>query len=91
MIATTLIRRSAPRLAKDFLARQGGVVGTNISHHLLSSAPTIQNYRAFSTVDPSAVVVEPSTITKKVRALNIDVVKKILDDLNAVDVNHDGR
>ena len=90
MIATTLIRRTAPRLAKDILSRQGGVIGTQIMN-LSPSSTTAINYRTFSTLDPSAVVVEPSTITKKVRVLNIDVVKNILQELNSVDTNHDGR
>ena len=89
MIATTLIRRSAPRLAKDFLARQGGVFGTH-AFHLSASTPMVY-HRAFSTIDPSATVAEPPTITKKVRVLNIEVVKSILQELNMVDTNKDGR
>lgn len=90
MIATTLIRRSAPRLAKEFLARQGGVVASQLLN-LPSSAPTV-NYRSFSSLDPSAFV-PPTTVnvTNKVRVLNIDVVKNILKELNSVDKNQDGR
>ena len=48
--------------------------------------------RGFSTLDPNAVVVESATnLTKKVRVLNVDVVKNILKELSTVDVNHDGR
>lgn len=91
MIATPVLRRSAPRLARDVLARQGGVIGSQVS--MLQNMTVTPNFspRTFSTLDPSAVVVEPSSITNKVRVLNIDVVKNILQELNTVDVNHDGR
>lgn len=95
MIATTLLRRSAPRLARDVLARQGGgVLGSQVLQNMTATATTTTNFypRSFSSLDPNAaVVVEPSNITKKIRVLNIDVVKNILQELNTVDVNHDGR
>ena len=78
---------------RDVLARQGGVIGSQVSTLQKMTASPMTNFspRTFSTLDPSAVVVEPSSITKKVRVLNIDVVKNILQELNTVDVNHDGR
>ena len=61
--------------------------------NLLSAPPAPINFypRTFSTLDPAAIVTEPSSITKKVRVLNIDVVKNIIQELNTVDVNKDGR
>ena len=92
MIATTLLRRSAPRLARDILARQGGgVIGSQVFQNMTAPATTNFYRRTFSSLDPNAIVVEPTNITKKVRVLNIDVVKNILKELNTVDVNHDGR
>jgi hypothetical protein len=99
MIATTLLRRSAPRLAKDILARQSGSVMANQVMVLPSVFPwspitagEASSPRAFSTLDPTAVVTSPSgTVSKKFRVLNVDVVKNILSELKSVDVNHDGR
>lgn len=92
MIAAPLTRRFLPHLAKTALSRQGAIIGTQALNLKAFSVPTIKKYtRQFSTIDPSAVVVEPSMVTKKVRVLNIDVVKNILNELNSVDTNHDGR
>ena len=96
MIATTLLRRSAPRLARDVLARQGGgVIGSQVAQNMniVANAPITHNLypRTFATLDPNAIVVEPSKLTKKVRVLDMNVVKNILQELSTVDVNHDGR
>ena len=95
MIATTMLRRTAPRLVRDVLARQGGgVLGSQVTQNMMAANAPITHHlypRAFSTLDPTAIVVEPSNLTKKVRVLNIDVIKNILQELNTVDVNHDGR
>jgi hypothetical protein len=50
-------------------------------------------YRTFAAAfDPNAVFQkETGHVTKKLRVLNIDVVKTILSELRAVDVNSDGR
>ena len=88
MIATKiLIHRSAPVFTKNILARQGRLIGSQV----LKSPGKTSTIRAFSSLDPNAAIVEPSSITKKVRVLNIDVVKNILNELNTVDTNHDGR
>ena len=89
LATTTLLRRSAPRLAKDILARQSGVLA---QHIFVPTNNALLSPRTFSTLDPNAVVKEqPTTLSKKLRVLNVDVVKNILNELNSVDVNHDGR
>ena len=89
LATTTLLRRSAPRLAKDILARQSGVLA---QHIFVPTTNALLSPRTFSTLDPNAVVKEqPTTLSKKLRVLNVDVVKNILNELNSVDVNHDGR
>jgi hypothetical protein len=50
-------------------------------------------HRTFAAAfDPNAVFQkEPGHVTKKLRVLNMDVVKQILAELRAVDTNSDGR
>lgn len=96
MISTTLIRRSAPRLVSSWVARQGGVTGGQLLLNLSAPAPShvySLPRASFSTaIDPAANAVDsPPAVTNKVRVLNMDVVKNILNDLASVDVNNDGR
>ena len=48
---------------------------------------------SFSTaaLEETVVLQSPGTVTKKLRVLNMDTVKDILKELNAVDRNSDGR
>ena len=54
---------------------------------------TVPTTYSFSTaaLDGAVVVQTPGTVTKKLRVLNMDTVKDILKELNAVDRNSDGR
>jgi hypothetical protein len=102
MLATsnTLIRRSTPRIAKHVLAQSSkktfpASASTCVSFDAFysdseRSQPTTMTIRQFSAI-PAAEVRRPGTVTKTLRVLNMNVVKQIMEELRAVDVNSDGR
>jgi hypothetical protein len=83
---------------REVLHRQAGVMGTQVFPHQATTTTTRVTtpsvlLRSFSAaIDPAAVVTQkPGYVSKKLRVLNMDTVKNILTELNAVDVNSDGR
>jgi hypothetical protein len=100
MLATsTLIRRSAPRFAKNVLSQSSkkafpASASTCVSYDAFYSdsekhQPTTTAIRYFSAVP--AEERRPGSVTKTLRVLNMDVVKQIMEELRSVDVNSDGR
>jgi hypothetical protein len=102
MIAATSLRRSAPRFLRPVATATAGhpkalysAIGSQTSHYLQQgwkNPSTVHSY-SFSTaaLDDAVVVQTPGSVTKKLRVLNMDTVKNILKELNAVDRNSDGR
>jgi len=94
---STLIRRSAPRLAKSALASKSAFPAVTAgvdsffaateSPSYLTAKPTIRHFATLQAQEARAV----GSVTKTLRVLDMEVVKKILDELRSVDVNSDGR
>lgn len=104
MIAATSIRRSAPRFLHQVMAAGRpntfySVIGSQTESRLQqgwtnhSPSHSVVHSYSFSTaaLDETVVLQTPGTVTKKLRVLNMDTVKDILKELNAVDRNSDGR
>ncbi|GAX14045.1 hypothetical protein FisN_5Lh031 [Fistulifera solaris] len=102
MIAATSLRRSAPRFLRPVVTAAAGhdkaiysAIGSQASNYLQQvwKNPLTGHSYSFSTaaLDDAVVVQTPGTVTKKLRVLNMDTVKNILKELNAVDRNSDGR
>jgi hypothetical protein len=102
MLATssTLIRRSAPRIAKHALAQSSkkafpASASTCISFDAFYSdsdrhhQPTIMPIRYYSAIPGE--LRRPGSVTKTLRVLDMDAVKTILEELRSVDVNSDCR
>lgn len=91
------MRRSAPRFLSQVMAAGRpntfhSAMGSQAGSHLLQGWNSAKAY-PFSTaaLDGAVVVQTPGSVTKKLRVLNMDTVKDILKELNAVDRNSDGR
>ncbi len=102
MIAATSLRRSAPRFLRPVVTAAAGhekaiysAIGSQASNYLQQGwkSPLMVQSKFFSTaaLDDAVVVQTPGSVTKKLRVLNMDTVKNILKELNAVDRNSDGR
>lgn len=97
MISSPTLRRSAPRLLGQMVAgRQTTlhtVIGSQAGNFLQQGWSHPTSVYSFSTaaLDDAVVTQSPGTVTKKLRVLNMETVKNILKELNAVDRNSDGR
>lgn len=97
MISTAALRRSAPRfVGQVIVGRQNtlhSVIGSQAGSILQQGWTCPTSAHSFSTaaLDGTVVTQTPGSVTKKLRVLNMDTVKNILKELNAVDRNSDGR
>jgi hypothetical protein len=96
--SNTLIRRSVPRLAKHALAQSSkkafpASASTCVSFEAFyldsDRQPTTMPIRYYSAVPGE--LRRPGSVTKTLRALDMDAVKNILEELRSVDVNSDCR
>lgn len=94
---STLLRRGAPRATKALLNQKQALNAfASVSFDAFykqddSPAPLAglpNTIRCFATNAPPSRI---GTVTKTLRVLDMDVVKKILEELRSVDVNSDGR